>query len=60
MAEKSTTLLFHGTFGHPVYDEFYEVTEREGRCTQSASGGEGKTASISSFYVTPMREQQAK
>ena len=42
-----------------IYDEFYEVPERKEICTRSASGGEGNTASISSFYVTPLREQQA-
>ena len=42
-----------------IYDEFYEVADRKGRCTQGASVDEGKTASISSFYVTPLREQQA-
>ena len=37
-----------------IYDDLYEVTEREGRILDRASGGGSKTASISSLYVAPL------
>ena len=40
--------------GDEIYDDLYEVTEREGRILDRASGGGSKTASISSLYVVPL------
>ena len=40
--------------GDEIYDDLYEVTEREGRIFDRASGSGSKTASISSLYVYPL------
>ena len=37
-----------------IYDDLYEVAEREGRMLDRASGGGSKNASISSLNVTPL------
>ena len=37
-----------------IYDDLYDVAEREGRILDRTSGDGSKTASISSLYVTPL------
>ena len=37
-----------------IYDDLYEVAERDGRILDRASEGGSKTASISSLYVAPL------
>ena len=43
-----------------IYNELNEVSKRKEKYGQSATDGGSKTASISSFYVTPLRELHDK
>ena len=43
-----------------IYEGLNEVSKRKEKYGQSATDGGSKTASISSFYVTPLRELQDK
>ena len=43
-----------------IYNELNEVSKTQEKFSQSAQGAKSKTASISSFYVTQLRELHNK